>query len=86
MVREDEDTGGEDCSKDGENLSQVKFKVPQTEGRMANQIVQIVTNIFEYSNIFVTNIYSDIHPYNFFYEYIRSPTFVCVKFVCTNIF
>ena len=41
--------------------------------------------IFEYSNILVTNIYSDIHSYQFFfYEYIR--TFVRVKFVCTNIF
>ena len=41
--------------------------------------------IFEYSNILVTNMYSDIHSYQFFfYEYIR--TFVCVKFVCTNIF
>merc|ERR1739844_742108 len=41
--------------------------------------------IFEYSNILVTNIYSDIHSYQFFfYEYIR--TFVRVKSVCTNIF
>ena len=41
--------------------------------------------IFEYSNILVTNIYSDIHSYKvFFYEYIR--TFVRVKFVWTNIF
>ena len=41
--------------------------------------------IFEYSNILVTNIYSNIHSYQFlFYEYIR--TFVRVKFVCTNIF
>ena len=41
--------------------------------------------IFEYSNILVTNIYSDIRSYHFFfYEYIR--TFVRVKFVCTNIF
>ena len=41
--------------------------------------------IFEYSNILVTNIYSDIRSYQFFfYEYIR--TFVRVKFVCTNIF
>ena len=40
--------------------------------------------IFEYSNILVTNIYSDIRSYQFFfYEYIR--TFVRVKFVCTNI-
>ena len=46
---------------------------------------QSVTNIFEYSNILVTNIYSDIRSYQFFfYEYIR--TFVRVKFVCTNIF
>ena len=46
---------------------------------------QSVTNIFEYSNILVTNIYSDIHSYQFFfYEYVR--TFVRVKFVCTNIF
>ena len=46
---------------------------------------QSVTNIFEYSNIFVTNIYSDIHSNQFFfYEYIQ--TFVRVKFVCTNIF
>ena len=36
--------------------------------------------IFEYSNILVTNIYSDIRSYQFFfYEYIR--TFVRVKFV-----
>ena len=48
-------------------------------------LVQSVTNIFEYSNIFVTNIYSDIRSYQFlFYGYIR--TFVRVKFVCTNIF
>ena len=41
--------------------------------------------IFEYSNILVTNIYSDIRSNQFFfYEYIR--TFVRVKFVCTNIF
>ena len=41
--------------------------------------------IFEYSNILVTNINSDIRSYQFFfYEYIR--TFVRVKFVCTNIF
>ena len=41
--------------------------------------------IFEYSNILVTNIYSDIRSYQFFfYEYIR--TFVRVKFVCKNIF
>ena len=41
--------------------------------------------IFEYSNILVTNIYSDIRSFQFFfYEYIR--TFVRVKFVCTNIF
>ena len=41
--------------------------------------------IFEYSNILVTNLYSDIRSYQFFfYEYIR--TFVRVKFVCTNIF
>ena len=41
--------------------------------------------IFEYSNILVTNIYSDIRSYQFFsYEYIR--TFVRVKFFCTNIF
>ena len=41
--------------------------------------------IFEYSNILVTNIYSDIHSYKFFFhEYIR--TFVRVKFVCTNTF
>ena len=41
--------------------------------------------IFEYSNILVTNIYSDIRSYQFFfYEYIW--TFVRVKFVCTNIF
>ena len=40
---------------------------------------------FEYSNILVTNIYSDIRSYQFFfYKYIR--TFVRVKFVCTNIF
>ena len=46
---------------------------------------QSVTNIFEYSNILVTNIYSDIRSYQFFfYEYIQ--TFVRVKFVCTNIF
>ena len=46
---------------------------------------QSVTNIFEYSNILATNIYSDIRSYQFFfYEYIR--TFVRVKFVCTNIF
>ena len=46
---------------------------------------QSVTNIFEYSNILVTNIYSDIRSYQFFFcEYIR--TFVRVKFVCTNIF
>ena len=46
---------------------------------------QSVTNIFEYSNILVTNIYSDIRSCQFFfYEYIR--TFVRVKFVCTNIF
>ena len=48
-------------------------------------LVQSVTNITEYSNILVTNIYSDIRSYQFFfYEYIR--TFVRVKFVCTNIF
>ena len=41
--------------------------------------------IFEYSNILVTNIYSDIRSCQFFfYEYIR--TFVRVKFVSTNIF
>ena len=41
--------------------------------------------IFEYSNILVTNIYSDIHSYQIFlYEYIR--IFIRVKFVCTNIF
>ena len=41
--------------------------------------------IFEYSNILVMNIYSDIRSYQFFfYEYIR--TFVRVKFVGTNIF
>ena len=46
---------------------------------------QSVTNIFKYSNILVTNIYSDIRLYQFFfYEYIR--TFVRIKFVCTNIF
>ena len=46
---------------------------------------QSVTHIFEYSNILVTNIYTDIRSYQFFfYEYIR--TFVRVKFVCTNIF
>ena len=46
---------------------------------------QSVTNIFEYSNILGTNIYSDIHSGQFcLYEYIR--TFVRVKFVCTNIF
>ena len=40
--------------------------------------------IFEYSNTLVTNIYSDIRLYQFFfYEYIW--TFVRVKFVCTNI-
>ena len=44
-----------------------------------------VTNIFEYSNILVTNIYSDIRSYQiFFYEYIQ--TFIRIKFVCTNIF
>ena len=26
IVREDEDTGGEECSKEGENLSQVEFE------------------------------------------------------------
>ena len=36
--------------------------------------------LFEYSNILVTNIYSDIRSYQFFFfEYIR--TFVRVKFV-----
>ena len=46
---------------------------------------QSVTNIIEYSNILVTNIYSDFRSYQFFFcEYIR--TFVRVKFVCTNIF
>ena len=46
---------------------------------------QSVTNIFEYSNILVTNIYSDIRSYQFFfYKYIR--TFIRIKFVCTNIF
>ena len=46
---------------------------------------QSVTNIFGFSNILATNIYSYIHSYQFvFYEYIR--TFVRVKFVCTNIF
>ena len=41
--------------------------------------------IFKYSNILVTNIYSDIHSYQFFfYKYIR--TFVRAKFVCTDIF
>ena len=35
-----------------------------------------MTNIFEYSNIFVTNIYSDLRSYQFFH----------VKFYCTNIF
>ena len=44
-----------------------------------------MTNIFEYLNILVTNIYLDIRSYQFFfYKYIQ--TFVCVKFVCTNIF
>ena len=46
---------------------------------------QSVTNIFEYSNILVIDIYSDIRSYQFFfYEYIR--TFIRIKFVCTNIF
>ena len=48
-------------------------------------LYQSMTNIFEYSNILVTNIYSDIRSYQFFfYEYIR--TFVRVKFACTDIF
>ena len=38
--------------------------------------------IFKFLNILGTNIYSVC--INFLYEYIR--TFVCVKFVCTNIF
>ena len=46
---------------------------------------QSVTNIFEYSNILVTNIYSDIRSYQFFF-YESIWTFVRVKFVCTNIF
>ena len=57
----------------------------------AREPKQSVTNIFEYihifkySNIFVTNIYSDICSYQFFrYKYIR--TLVDVKFDCTNIF
>ena len=57
----------------------------------AREPKQSVTNIFEYihifkySNIFVTNIYSDIRSHQFFlYEYIQ--TFICVEFVCTNIF
>ena len=55
------------------------------QDRVLYDTEQSVTNIFEYSNILVTNIYSDIRSYQFFfYEYIR--TFVCVKFVCTNIF
>ena len=46
---------------------------------------QSVTNILEYSNIFLTNIFSDIHSYQFFRdEYIQ--TFVCVKFSNMNIF
>ena len=41
--------------------------------------------IFTYSNIFVTHLYSDIRWHIFFfYRYIW--TFDCVKFVCTNIF
>ena len=54
---------------------------------------QSVTNIFEYSNIFITNIYSDIHSYQFsWYEYIRIfvriifliriySIFVCIKII-----
>ena len=58
------------------------WKIPS---QMEEAPQQSVTNIFEYSNILVTNIYSDIRSYQFFfYEYIR--TFVRVKFVCTNIF
>ena len=50
-----------------------------------SRTIQSVTNIFEYSNILVTNIYSDIRSYQFFfYKYIQ--TFICVQFVCTNIF
>ena len=49
------------------------------------KLVQSVTNIFEYSNILVTNICFDIRSYRFFlHKYIR--TSVCVKLVCTNIF
>ena len=59
---------------------------------------QSVTNIFEYSNIFVPNIYSDICSYNFLdmnifgysfvtrfrYEYIQM--FVCINFQIPTIF
>ena len=49
------------------------------------QQCESVTNIFEYLNILVTNIFSDIRSYHLlFNEFIR--TFVRVKFVCTNIF
>ena len=52
-----------------------------------NRVWRIYSNIriFEYSNILVTNIYSNIRSYQFFfYKYIQ--TFICVKSVCTNIF
>ena len=49
-------------------------------GRARYSQVQSVTNIFEYSNILGTNIYSDIRTYQFvFYEYIR--TFVHINFL-----
>ena len=44
---------------------------------------QSVTNIFQYSNIFVTDIYLSFVSI-FWYKYIR--TFVRVKFDCTNVF
>ena len=46
---------------------------------------QSVANIFEYPNILVTNIISDIRSYQVFFDK-YSQTFICVKFVCTDIF
>ena len=53
-------------------------------GRLSTPECDEYIRIFEYSNILVTNIYSDIRSYQFFfYEYIRA--FVRVKFACSNV-
>ena len=45
----------------------------------------LIENLAELSNILVTNIYSDIRFYQFFF-YIYIWTLVRIKFVCLNIF